>query len=228
MYLDEHDSLSLAKQGYYERQETDLIKQLLKPEMIALDIGAHIGYFTLLMAKSCKRVYTFEPNDDNFKTLCENIKLNFMTNIYPFHFAIGEKRELVKLYLCDYNSGMHRSYPSNYCTNNHQLTAIENIDFFDFSKEIDFIKMDIEGSEFGALKGMERLLDAHHPTILMEFCPKYIREYGADPEEEYHFLKTLGYDVRLLPDKDTPISYEKLERETNKEPTGRNILCIKR
>jgi FkbM family methyltransferase len=226
MYLDEHDSLNLAKYGYYERDETDLIKQLLKPDMVALDIGAHIGYFTLLMAKRCKMVYAFEAEPKNAAIAAMNTKS--LDNVLVRSAIVSNKEGWESLYLCDSNSGMHRTYRSEWCTDITVSIPSIRIDSNHILDKADFIKMDIEGSEFGALKGMERLLDAHHPTILMEFCPKYIREYGADPEEEYHLLKTLGYDVRLLPDKDTSISYQKLEKETNKEPTGRNILCIKK
>jgi len=59
----------------------------------------------------------------------------------------------------------------------------------------------------------------------MEFHPPSIEEYGASPEEEYHFLKTLGYSIRPIPKISIPISFTDLEKETRKE-SGRNLLCL--
>src|SRR5688500_12606743 len=75
MYVDDKDSLNLTKNGFYKYQETKLIKKLAKKHTV-LDIGANIGYFTLLMAKQAKQVYAFEPEPRNFHILQKNIKLN--------------------------------------------------------------------------------------------------------------------------------------------------------
>jgi FkbM family methyltransferase len=223
MYLDAHDSLKLGTYGYYEPEETALIKQLLKPTDTALDIGAHIGYFTLLMAKQCKWVDAFEPEESNFRLLFRNLSINKTSNVMPHKAAITDNDGYTNLYLSGINSGMHRVYHSNECTDVLRV-ATTKID--DIVSKADFIKMDIEGSEWGALKGMKQLLTNSKPTILMEFCPQYIREYDADPRDVYNFMRELGYIIMLLPDKDTPIQYEDLLEETSKETTGRNILCV--
>jgi FkbM family methyltransferase len=223
MYLDAQDSLKLGEYGYYEPEETALIKQLLKPTDTVLDIGAHIGYFTLLMAKQCKWVDAFEPEESNFRLLFRNLSINKTSNVMPHKAAITDEDGYTNLYLCGINSGMHRVYHSNECNDVLRIatTKIDGI-----VSKVDFIKMDIEGSELGALKGMKNLLTNSKPTILMEYCPQYIREYGADPRDVYYFLKDLGYSIRLLPDKDTSISYLELLAQTDSEPTGRNILCL--
>lgn len=225
MYLDVQDSLKLGEYGYYEPEETALIKQLLKPDMVALDIGAHIGYFTLLMAKQCLGVHAFEADYDNCQLLRKNLELNKVENFFIWNSAAGESNSRVKLYRCDTNSGMHRIYPSRWCKEWIKDINLLQLDLY--IEEAQFIKMDIEGSELGALKGMKQLIERCHPTILMEYCPQYIREYGADPREPYYFLHDLGYNIRLLPDKDYNISYLELLAQTDSEPTGRNVLCLK-
>jgi FkbM family methyltransferase len=225
MYLDAQDSLKLGEYGYYEPEETALIKQLVKPDWVCLDIGAHIGYFTLLMAKRCLGVHAFEADYENCQLLRKNLELNKVENFFIWNSAAGESNGRVKLYSCDTNSGMHRIYPSRWCKEWVKDINLLKIDLY--IEDVQFIKMDIEGSELGALKGMKNILTNSKPTILMEFCPQYIEEYGADPKDVYNFMRELGYIIMLLPDKDTPIQYEDLERETRKEPTGRNILCTK-
>jgi FkbM family methyltransferase len=227
MFLDVQDSLKLGEYGYYEPEETALIKQLLKSTDTALDIGAHIGYFTLLMAKQCKWVDAFEPEESNFRLLFRNLSINKTSNVMPHKTAVAETTGWTTVYFSYLNSGMHRIYRSKWCEAGiMKYQPVEQIKIDDVVRKIDFIKMDIEGSELGALKGMKNLLTNSKPIILMEFCPQYIREYGADPRDVYYFLKDLGYSIRLLPDKDTSISYLELLAQTDSEPTGRNILCL--
>src|SRR5215510_2280078 len=95
LYLDDLDSLELAKNGFYpyETREVELIKHLLDVEDFAADIGAHIGYHTLLMSLHCNRVYSFEPERINFQILKNNIELNeFADNINPWNVAIGNHK----------------------------------------------------------------------------------------------------------------------------------------
>ncbi len=223
MLLDKQDSLGLAKNKIYEPVETALIKLLVKPTDTCLDIGAHIGYFTLLMAKLCKKVYAFEADPRNAAVAAGNAK--GLDNVTVSSLIVSDKEGWASLYLCDSNSGMHRTYPSKWCTDISISIPSIRIDTHPEIDRIDFIKMDIEGSEMAALKGMERLLTRYHPTMIIEFHPPSIEEYGASPVEEYHFLKTLGYSIRLIPKISIPISFPELEKETRKE-SGRNLLCL--
>lgn len=226
MYLDKNDSLHLKKNRIYEPIETELIKKILKPNDVVFDIGANIGYFTLLMARLCDTVYAFEPETRNFEFLEKNIKLNNLDNVIPTQSAVAASSGSKLLFRCDTDNGMHRLYESKFCNDPAPL-AVRTVGLDDEFRgyRVEFIKMDIEGAEMGALKGMRYLLANCKPIILMEFHPPSIREYGADPEEEYHFLKTLGYDIRLMPDSQHSISYEQLEKETT-EQSGRNIYCV--
>jgi len=229
MYIDKDDSLALFSNGIYEAYETFLIKALLKPTDIALDIGAHIGYFTLLMAQKCKWVYAFEPEPNNFKLLKSNVKLNKLENIVCYNIAVTESTGLTKLHLCESNSGMHRIYKPKWISKTTMVRTIKIDDALTLhgGLKVDFIKMDIEGSEFGALKGMEQLLKTNHVIMMMEFHPPTIEEYGANPREVYDFIKGLGYDIRLLPKPSIPISFEDLDRETRIN-SGRNVLCLEK
>jgi FkbM family methyltransferase len=222
MLLDEYDSLDLTNAAY-EPIEIALTKFFLKSDDVALDIGAHIGYFTMLMTKLCKWVYSFEPDPKNFGLLVKNTCE--MDNVFHYNKAVSNEDGQVILYHFDSNSGMHRIYKSKWIGHPLIVNTVKLDNLF-MDKHIDFIKMDIEGSEYGALKGMKSLLENCHPKMIMEFHPPSIEEYGASPEEEYHFLKTLGYSIRLIPKISIPISFEELDKETRKE-SGRNILCIK-
>ena len=228
LYVREND-WGFWQNDSYEPEETALIKKLVQSNFVCLDIGANLGYFTMLMAKQCKTVWSYEPEASNYQLLRKNIILNKTFNVYVNRVALTEHSGEALLYLSPTNNGMNRIFQSVLCNGSIIVKtqkfdeAWNNLNRYD----IDFIKMDAEGSELGVLKGMRVMLQECHPIILMEFHPTSIIEYGANPKDVYDFMKDLGYSIRLIPYSDEEITYEKLLEETMKEPSGRNILCQK-
>jgi len=228
MYLDDLDSLKLGVNGIYEPQETLLIQELVKPDWTCIDIGANIGYFTLIMAKQCKYVYAFEPELNNFNLLKMNIELNKFGDVTIYREAVGDYTGTKPLYICDTNNGMHRLYKSKHCGTRVAYVYTVRLDDYklvDWPK-IDFIKIDVEGAEYGVLTGMVELLIKDKPTILMEFHPPSIKEYGVNPLDVYRFIYKLGYEIYLIPNIADIISYEQLLESTNNINGGQNVLCI--
>jgi len=225
MYLDDLDSLKLGVNGIYEPQETLLIQELVKPDWTCIDIGANIGYFTLIMAKKCKHVYAFEPELNNFNLLKQNMALNKFGDVTIYREAVGDYTGTKPLYICDNNNGMHRLYKSKHCGTRVAYVYTVQLDDYKFPK-VDFIKMDVEGAEHGALTGMVELLIKDKPTILMEFHPPSIKEYGVNPLDVYRFIYKLGYEIYLIPNVTDIISYEQLLESTNNINGGQNVLCI--
>jgi FkbM family methyltransferase len=221
MYLDDKDSMRLAKFGIYNFEETKLIKKLVKRKHIVLDIGANIGYFTLLMAKQAKLVHAFEPEAQNFQLLKKNVELNKISNVKLHNVAVAEKNGKTKLHLCETNRGMHRIYPSRWCTEGSNEVKTVRMD--DVIQEADFIKIDVEGAELGALKGMAKLLKKCEVTILMEFHPPSIIEYGSKPREIFDLVTSLDYNFKL-PLIIESLSFEQIEQRAM-EHAGTNIIC---
>jgi len=223
MYVREKEANGLHD-GYCEPHETELIKKLVKPDWTCMDIGANIGFFTILMSRLCKQVYAFEPEPRNFEMLKQNVALNKSGDIILYKEAVGDKNGTMPLYLCPTDPGMHRLYKSKWCndrTDTYVYTV--ELDHCRFDK-INLIKMDIEGAEFGALLGMVELLIKDHPLIIMEFHPMSIKEYGVNPDKVYEFLYKLGYRMSLIPNMEQ-LNYEQLYQKTNDQSGGQNILC---
>ena len=148
MYIDDLDSFRLTRFGIYQPEQTKLIKKLVKKKHNVLDIGANIGYFTLIMAKQAKQVHAFEPEARNFEILKKNVELNRLSNVKLHKLAVAETNGKTTLHLCDIGRGMHRIYPSHWC--NEGVTEVETIRIDHIIEDADFINMDIEGSELGA------------------------------------------------------------------------------
>ena len=219
---DKTDLWGFLKNGVYEPLETEIVKSIVKPGNICLDIGANIGYYTVLMSKLGGRVWAFEPEPSNVELLRKNVEIN---NIYAhiFDIAISNESGDKELYLSDASHGMHRMYNSIHTRNTPIKINAGQIDRFEFPK-VDFVKMDVEGTEMDVLKGMINTINRCRPKMMIEFHPPTLIEYGTDPEQLYNLLKRLGYNIYLIPDLETEASYNDLIFKTI-EPSGQNIIC---
>lgn len=226
MYVDEHDSNGIRALGICsEKGETEFVQEFVKEGMHCVDIGANLGYYTLLMSRRAESVQAFEPEKENYQTLIDNITLNGRWNkVGVCRAAVGEESGYTTLYKCGTNNGMHRIYPSKWCSAGEEKVPMTSLDLILGARvRIDFIKMDVEGSELGALKGMKGILEMDKPTIMMEFNVPSIKEYGREPKEIYDYMINMGYDISLP-------SRHVIWEELNKlgEQPGINIVCTPR
>ena len=162
MFLDSRDSLLLSTFGIHEPNETDLVKKVIKKGDVVVDIGAHIGYYTLIFAELVGengKVFAFEPNPDNFAVLKKNVELNGYQNVVLEQKAVSNKTGKTKLYLCDDNTGDHRLFDSHDGRKTVEVDTIKMDDYFsNYNREIALIKMDIQGVETLAVQGMSTIL----------------------------------------------------------------------
>src|SRR5688572_27417451 len=116
MYLRDHTDLwGWYQNSEYEPHETELVKKIVKKDWMCLDVGANIGFYTILMSKLSDFVYAYEPEPTNYELLRENILLNNLKNVEFFDSAVGEQEGVKSLWLCDESHGMHRMFASKFC-----------------------------------------------------------------------------------------------------------------
>lgn len=235
MFLDEKDSLCLSINGVYEPLQTELVKREISKGDVVLDIGANIGYYTLIFAKLVGeggRVFAFEPDQDNFALLKKNVEINGYQNVTLVQKAVSNEVGNIRLYLCEENKGMHRIYESRYCSQSIETESTRLDDYFqDYNGKIDFIKLDIEGAEFSAIQGMSLLLQKNSSVkILTEFMPVAIKEFGVEPGEYLSLLVENGrklYNINEKKKKVEPTDIHKLlETYTPEKENSTNLLCI--
>ena len=157
MFLDPNDSLRLSLWGEYEPFETQLFTNHIENGDMVLDIGANIGYYTLLAARQVGpqgRVYAFEPDPDNFALLQKNIRQNGYKNFALENRAISNQNGKIKLFKDGKNWGGHRIYDTDR-NKEHVTVDVITLDrfFADGTTEIDLIKMDIEAQRSGPFRG---------------------------------------------------------------------------
>jgi FkbM family methyltransferase len=207
MYLDPNDSLYLFINEVYEPYETELISSIIKPGSVVLDIGANIGYHTLLFAKlvgQSGKVFAFEPSPANLRLLEKNVSINGYSNVILEQKAVSNRNEKKRLYSNESNPMLDTIYKSQKRSNldSVEIDTISLVYYFcNYGGKIDFIKMDIEGSEYTALEGMQTILQRQNDIkLLVAFNPSAIREYGYKPEQQIDLLVSNGFTVYFAND----------------------------
>ncbi len=193
----------LLRDGIFERCETELIRSLLKPGQVFVDVGGNIGYYTLIAADivgSTGRVYTFEPEPSNFAFLERNVEINGFRNVTLERFALSNVRESKRLFLNSTNSGGHHLYDAG---EGEESVTVETIPLDEYlagkERPVHLVKMDIEGFEPFAFVGMKQILSANPGVrLLTEFFPNMMMTAGASPKEYLVGLKQLGFSLRLV------------------------------
>lgn len=237
MYLDPTDALELRTNKKFERFETELVKKEIKKGDVVIDIGANIGYYTLVFSQivgTDGRVYAFEPDPNNFALLKKNIEINNLKNVVLIQKAVSDVSKPLSLYLCDYNHAQHRIYPSPRCNEKIMVESTTIDEYFsesEFYNRINFVKIDVEGAEYDVIEGMQKTLKSNPELkILCEFSPKQIREHRLKPEDILNQL--LRYNFKIYPittagEKIIPIDYTKsIIDEIMNIGHGLNLLCI--
>tara|TARA_A100001037_G_scaffold301543_1_gene331307 strand:- start:1656 stop:2534 length:879 start_codon:yes stop_codon:yes gene_type:complete len=243
LFLDSSDSLRLSLKKEFEPKTTDLIQERIFPGNIVIDIGANIGFFTLIMADIVKKegkVFSFEPESKNFQLLEKNVKVNNLSNVILENKAVGNINGETDMYLASnedniYSQSMHRIYSSNIVSQNSTPVKIKIIrldDFFEkleLIEKIDLIKIDVEGAEFDVLKGMSKILDLNKDLrIIMEFSIENLQDFGSKPDEVMDFL--LKKNFRLWKINEIGKKIEEIFniddiKKLDDEQNGLNIFC---
>ena len=236
MFLGSKDSLRLSINGIYEEVETDFVKKVIQKGNIVIDVGANIGYYTLIFARLVGnegKVFAFEPEPSNFNILNRNLQLNGYKNVIVEQKAISDNNGKIRLYISELTTGMHRTYPSKYCSKAFVDVDLIKLDDY-FSKislidKINFIKIDVEGAEFGVLKGISNILKKSKDIkILIEFVPDSIIEYGSKPEDTIKLIKDLDFTIFAVDDQNKTIKKVKNYQEIlHLFPNGTNLILTK-
>lgn len=190
----------LYRRGVYEQELTRFVLQdlRLRDGAVALDIGANLGWYSLLLGRRFPRarIHAFEPEPRNLELLRENVRRNGLGNVTVHAAAVADRAGTMALYpYPEKNMGRHSLLPIHAATP-IPVAAVRLDDWLADAgigpAEVDFVKIDVEGYEEPALRGAARLLAAG-PPILAEFAPKYIRRGGLEPRAYLDLLRGAGY-----------------------------------
>ena len=194
--------------GQYEQQEIRFVCGLLKPGDVAIDVGGHIGFFTMHMAAAVGaqgRIYAFEPLDSNADLLERSIVENGFSDRVRFQrAAAGAAPGIATLTFPaeTLNSGgayLLRDGTAPLTGNRKQEVPLVSLDSLDLRRSVRFIKMDVEGAEPQVLRGAARILAQDKPLILSELHPTQLeRASGITGDQFLAQIAASGYRAHRM------------------------------
>lgn len=185
--------------GVYEQTETCAVRRILRPGQVFIDVGAHVGYYTVLAARIVGPggiVHAFEPDPENAAVLRRNV--GAFPGIAVVHeCAVSDRSGRALLYRSTENSGDHRLYETpGRAAVDVMVMTLDSV--FLRSRPVDFIKIDVQGEECRVLRGARALLEGSpRITGMIEFSPEHLRLAGSRPEELLEMLVGLGFRIAM-------------------------------
>jgi FkbM family methyltransferase len=225
----------LLEHGVWEPSVTELLSDEIRSGDTVLDLGANVGYYTLLFAELVGehgRVFAFEPDPSNLRLLEKNVRLNGFTNVVLVPEAVSDRTGDLRLFLSASNKGDHRIYDSQDGRTSIPIKVVRLDDYFAHRKgRVDFIKMDIQGAEPSAVRGMPSLLESNRRLkILLEFWPMGISAMGGDPKVFFEVLMRNFahiYNVSDSGDSAHPADVTRILKRCAADPVHHtDLLCL--
>lgn len=196
----------ILRDGFYEPETVSLIQRFLGPGKVFLDVGAHVGQYTLVASQRVGddgQVHSFEPDPNTFRWLAGNVRRNYLQNVHLNQAALSDEPGTKHFYFAtpqDIGSNS-LSRPSNDSGRSCEVTCTTVDDYLAKKRveTVDVIKVDIEGAEYPMLKGAQRLLSRpDKPVIIAEFEEARQRAFGNSCAELAELLSSHGYHLFRL------------------------------
>lgn len=194
----------LARQNQlYEYQTAMLALGALRPGDIALDIGAHVGYFTLLFRLAVGetgRVFAFEPLADTYRRLLHNVMINGFSNVLPLPLAVAKQPGTAFFHINRENEGASSLLGGDGGEQVPvQLTSLDNLFRENLSTRPRLMKIDVEGAEMEVLLGAEKWFDRQGPdVVIVEIGRGGLAFAGASEWDIRQFFEQRGYRAGVI------------------------------
>lgn len=207
----------LIKLNYYNERVHQLIKLpkienelfklrcFVKNGDVCIDVGANVGMYSIMLSRICGKngtVLSFEPTPEVFHYLSKIIRngINKLSNVKLYQMALGNHTGNVSLIFQNEKNGEISDTLTRIGEDQGavRMTTLDAVVKKLELREVNFIKIDVEGYELKVLKGSVELLQKYHPILLMEIDNMWLARYGSSYEEILSFLSSLGYKQVIL------------------------------
>ena len=190
----------IKEKSIFEHYSTSFVKKIVKTDNVVLDIGANIGYYSVIMSKLVGdngKVLSFEPTLHYRKVLKKNIITNMLTNIKIYKFGLSDKKQDLEISIGPSSATLHE--PKETITNKkREMINLQSLDecinqlHID---RIDFIKIDVDGHEPAFLKGAMKSIKKYNPIILLEVNHLNYIESNVSAWDFYDYLINEGFYI---------------------------------
>ena len=197
----------------YESETSQFLGAVLGPGDAFIDVGAHVGYFSMLAAAlvgPTGRVISFEPDTSNYAHLLEHVEKNSAGQVLPVPLAVGATPSVAEFFVNDDNDGGHGlwevgTHPFNARSRETRrtrkvfLTTLDDFVGSIGSRRVKAIKIDAEGSEVAVLSGARTLLESHEvPFVVAEINRFALTAMGTSEATLRGMMTQLGYETYLF------------------------------
>lgn len=225
IYVNYWDSVEReCANGTYERKYVDFFCSRIEEGDVVLDVGAYIGYFSLLASKRVSaegRVYSFEPIPRNYERLMRNVKVNQANNIRAYNLGLSDRDETSSFSVpreMPAESSLAGSWAeiSGGIKLTKDTVKARLMPFDQFYKDVglskvDVVKIDVDGAELKVLKGMKNtLMNSTDIWLFLEVTPPLIKLLGGSVVDLVRLLVTCGFKAAYLIDSDWEINISRL------------------
>ena len=225
--------------GTYERGTVAVVRRLMGQGKTFVDLGANIGYFSLIAARAATaqgRVFAFEPDPDTFSILERNIVANdLQAPIEAMQLAIADQEGRSTFHQYSNDAGSSSLIRRELPIEDSIDVAVTTLDQWSKTRnwpKMDVVKMDIEGAEVAALMGMREVSERNRALkLLIEFNSAALKSASSNREEFFSVLRSLGFsrfsiiNDRSLGPLRSERAWKRLFRRALWEPV--NLLCEK-
>jgi FkbM family methyltransferase len=168
---------------------------------VFVDVGAHVGKYTIRASRNAARVIAIEAYPDNYRTLVRNIGLNNAENVDAVNKAAWHREETLKFYVGDFSGhgSLKEGLPDRRYTDTIQVQA-EATDAMLRSlnvPRVDWVKIDVEGAELEVLRGLKETLEAHRARIVVELMKPNVAQALA-------YMNDMDYNATPIPESESP------------------------
>jgi len=223
--------------GVWEPHITRWVRRRLRQGDTFIDVGANIGYYTLLASRCvgpAGRVVAIEASPTIFRALQDNLARNRVRNVRAVNVAASDRRGVVRLFLGPVtNRGLTTMLPEEAakyaCEFECEVQAgpLAAILGSEEVRRARLIKIDVEGAEWPVVEGLAPLLEATRPDleVLMELSPERLAHQGKEPEDVLRVFGQAGFRAYSVANDYTAGSYLTQGRQGGPLPLGRGVEC---
>jgi len=219
---------SIISNSVWEPRSTAIFNRFVKPGDTVVDVGANIGWYTLLASRlvgPTGRVLAFEPTEA-MNLLRKHLKMNGIRNVGTYRVALGATEGVVK-------EALNYSWPPTLSDRKVPVAPVESLDDLKFER-LDFLKLDTDGYEADILQGAQETLVRLKPKLLVEICEYTLRRVAGirDENQDPYLARTMleklseiGYTYRAEQDLASE-GISEILTSTDLMRRSTNVLCV--
>lgn len=213
---------------YPEYEEMKFLEEVIKPKDVCVDVGANVGAVTVLMAHQASKgkIFSFEPTPSLVPKINENVVINnFENRVEVIEKAVANKNGKLSFALTSESEVNHISTERDEHSTTVTSTSLDSFLKRKQVKDLDILKVDVEGAELSVFQGAKKSLKDKRVSIIVFEVNKNIEDFGSTKQELLQYLERFGYSLYQINSKGLEVHLEKVKSNFSAEKTA-NLVAV--